>query len=69
MLRSALFLAIVCMLYSCVSVKEYQKQYLHDPEMSLAPKPIERFESFSETYREGASGAVSGETGGGCGCY
>ena len=63
------FVFLALSLNSCVSVKEYQKQYLNDPDMVLSPTHIQKFDSFGETYREGASGAVSGETGGGCGCY
>lgn len=63
------FILSILTLTSCVSVKEYQKQYLNDPDMVLSPTPIQKFDAFGETYREGASGAVSGETGGGCGCY
>ena len=67
-----LFLA-VCMLCclaltSCVSVKAYQKQYLNDAEMELASRKAERFENSFQSYREGASGANGGKTGGGCGC-
>ena len=53
---------------SCVSVKEYQKQYLNDAEMELASRKAERFENSFQSYREGASGANGGKTGGGCGC-
>lgn len=53
---------------SCVSVKEYQKQYLNDAEMQLSARKSEKFENSFQTYREGASGANQGKTGGGCGC-
>jgi hypothetical protein len=56
------------LLPSCVSVKEYQKQYLNDAEMELASRKAERFENSFQSYREGASGANGGKTGGGCGC-
>lgn len=66
---------IVCLLVtcgfifnSCVSVKEYQKMYLNDKEMDTASKKIEMFELGFESYREGASGASGGKSGGGCGC-
>jgi len=69
---SRLFLA-VCMLCclaqaSCVSVKEYQKQYLNDSEMELSSRNTQKFESNFHSYREAASGANGGKTGGGCGC-
>jgi hypothetical protein len=53
---------------SCVSVKEYQKQYLNDAEMELSARKSEKFENNFQTYREGASGATDGKTGGGCSC-
>lgn len=53
---------------SCVSVKEYQKQYINDAEMELSARKSEKFENSFQSYREGASGANGGKTGGGCGC-
>jgi hypothetical protein len=53
---------------SCVSVKEYQKQYINDSEMQLSARKAEKFENSFQSYREGASGANGGKTGGGCGC-
>jgi len=55
-------------LQSCVSVKQYQKQYLNDSEMELSARKSEKFENSFQSYREGASGANGGKTGGGCGC-
>jgi hypothetical protein len=56
------------LLSSCTTVKEYKKIYLNDPDMKLAAHENERFESNFQVYREGASGANGGKTGGGCGC-
>ena len=53
---------------SCVSVKNYQKQYINDAEMQLSARKAEKFENSFQSYREGASGANGGKTGGGCGC-
>lgn len=54
---------------SCVTVKGgYDKVYLNDEEMTLAAKNIERYETNFQVYRESASGANGGKTGGGCGC-
>lgn len=53
---------------SCTSVKPYQKNKLNDAEMSLSSRKVEKTESNFQTYREGASGANGGKTGGGCGC-
>jgi len=55
-------------LQSCVSVKNYQRQYLNDAEMELSARKSERFENSFQSYREGAAGANGGKTGGGCGC-
>jgi len=53
---------------SCVSVKAYQKIYLNDEDMKLNSRKVETFETSFQSYREGASGAEGGKTGGGCGC-
>jgi hypothetical protein len=53
---------------SCTTVKEYQKNRLNDSEMTLSPRKIEKTEISFQTYREGASGANGGKSGGGCGC-
>lgn len=55
-------------LYSCSSVKAYQKNRLNDSEMDLAARKSQKFEQSFELYREGASGANGGKSGGGCGC-
>lgn len=61
-------LLLVLCLSSCSSVKEYQKVYLNDAEMDLNGRSVEQFETNFQSYREGASGANGGKTGGGCGC-
>jgi len=53
---------------SCTSVKEYQKGKINDSEMVLSNRKIEKTELSFQSYREGASGANSGKSGGGCGC-
>ncbi len=55
-------------IYSCTTVKEYEKVKLNDPDMALSTKKLERFETNFQVYREAASGANGGKTGGGCGC-
>ncbi|MDH3711909.1 MAG: DUF4266 domain-containing protein [Cyclobacteriaceae bacterium] len=55
-------------LTSCVTVKEYEKININDPDMELSTKGVERFEINFQVYREAASGANGGKTGGGCGC-
>ena len=53
---------------SCTPVKEYQKSKLNDSEMVLGNRKVEKTELSFQSYREGASGANAGKTGGGCGC-
>ena len=53
---------------SCEAVKEYQKNRINDSEMELAGRKAEKFETSFYLYREGASGANGGKSGGGCGC-
>lgn len=65
----ALATAIISIVFSsCSTVKEYQKNKLNDAEMILANRKIEKAELSFQSYREGASGANAGKTGGGCGC-
>ena len=68
-LKIILFLfSLASLVSSCVSVKPYQKMYLNDSEMELSTKKSEKFEQNFLLYREGASGANGGKSGGGCGC-
>ena len=61
-------LASGIMICSCTVVKEYEKVNINAPEMELSSKKLERFETNFQVYREAASGANGGKTGGGCGC-
>lgn len=56
------------LLSSCATLKEYQKININDPDMSLSDKKSERYVETFHSYREAASGANGGKTGGGCGC-
>ncbi len=62
------FLAFVVTLTSCVHLKEYQKSRINDSEMALSNRKVEKNELNFQSYREAASGANAGKTGGGCGC-
>lgn len=55
-------------LASCAEVKPYQKSRLNDSEMELSARKSQKFEQNFQAYREGASGANGGKSGGGCGC-
>lgn len=59
---------VLGLLSSCTAVKEYEKVNINDPDMVLSGKPVDRFETNFQAYREAASGANGGKTGGGCGC-
>lgn len=61
-------LFITAALSSCVHLKEYQKNRLNDSEMALSNRKVEKNELNFQSYREAASGANGGKTGGGCGC-
>jgi hypothetical protein len=65
---TCLTLVTAGLMTACTSVKEYQKNRLNDSEMSLSSRKVEKNESNFQSYREGASGANGGKTGGGCGC-
>jgi hypothetical protein len=68
-IKTGLFMLFVLAgLSSCVTVKEYQKSRINDSEMELSARKSEKFEQSFYLYREGASGANGGKSGGGCGC-
>lgn len=68
-LKAAIVISVAAALFtSCTTVKEYQKNKLNDAEMSLGNRKVEKTELSFQSYREGASGANAGKTGGGCGC-
>ena len=67
--KIAVAVGILCILATaCQPVKEYQKSKLNDSEMSLGNRKVEKTELSFQAYREGASGANAGKSGGGCGC-
>ena len=68
MKKAFLLIVVIFTLSSCVVVKEYEKVNINDPDMVLTANKIEKFETNFQIYREGASGANGGKTGGGCGC-
>lgn len=61
-------LVVTVLISSCTAVREYDKINLNDPDMELSTKKVGRFETNFQAYREAASGANGGKTGGGCGC-
>ena len=68
LLKLPCFLILVLTATSCVHLKEYQKSRLKDSEMALTNRKVEKNELNFQSYREAASGANAGKTGGGCGC-
>jgi len=68
-MKKIMLLAIVVIsLSSCVTVKEYEKVSINDPDMKLSDYSVDRFKNNALVYREASSGANGGKTGGGCGC-
>lgn len=67
-LKGIASLLTVTFLASCASVKPYQKNKLNDSDMILSARKVQKFEQSFQLYREGASGANGGKSGGGCGC-
>ena len=61
-------LVIILSLTSCVAIKDYEKIYINDPDMVLADRKSNKFVTTFQVYREAASGANGGKSGGGCGC-
>jgi len=61
-------LMAIISLTSCMAIKEYEKVNINDPDMVLSAKRPDRFVTNFQVYREGASGANGGKSGGGCGC-
>jgi hypothetical protein len=68
LINLTLCLLLLLSVSSCVHLKEYQKSRLNDSEMVLSNRKVEKNELNFESYREAASGANAGKTGGGCGC-
>ncbi len=60
--------ALLTGLASCTTVRPYQKNRLNDSDMELSARKAQKFEQSFQLYREGASGANGGKSGGGCGC-
>lgn len=68
LILGSMVLTAVLLFGSCTTVKEYQKNRLNDGEMVLSNRKVEKTELSFQSYREGASGANAGKSGGGCGC-
>ncbi|MGB1296378.1 MAG: DUF4266 domain-containing protein [Flavobacteriales bacterium] len=68
MKKIIVFSLMIFALSSCTVVQDYEKVNLNDPDMALSADKINRFETNFQSYREAASGANGGKTGGGCGC-
>lgn len=69
-MKKILFLAACTLLLfsSCAVLKEYEKVNINDKDMALSDRSIDKFQTSFQSYREAASGANGGKTGGGCGC-
>lgn len=68
-LKNIVFISFcIVILGSCAEVKSFQKAHVNNEDMKLSPRKLETYDNSIESYREGASGANGGKTGGGCGC-
>lgn len=67
-LKAVLLIFSATLSFSCMNVKEYQKNKLNDFDMSLSARKSQKNELNFQNYREGSAGANGGKTGGGCGC-
>lgn len=63
-----LLIGSIILFNGCSTSVQFNKVYLNDEDMQLGAKKIQALEISSTSYREGASGANGGNTGGGCGC-
>jgi len=69
MIKDVFIVLVVALSFSsCATTKEYERVNLNDPDMALSSKKVDRFETSFQVYREAASGANGGKSGGGCGC-
>ena len=54
---------------SCATnLKPYERQYINDPEMSMAGSSAVKFQHYLCTIREGSLVAEGNKGSGGCGC-
>lgn len=67
-MKKLVIILVTIFFTSCMAVKEYERVNINDPDMALSRKKSDRFERNFQVYREGASGANGGKSGGGCGC-
>jgi len=67
-MKLILLLFFIFSLSSCVAVKGYEKVNLNDADMALSARKSTKFTTTFQVYREAASGANGGKSGGGCGC-
>lgn len=68
MTLSLIFSTSIFLFSSCETVREYQKSRINDSEMALSNRKVEKEELNFQVIKEGAAGANSGKSGGGCGC-
>jgi len=68
LMKAVVVICFITTLNSCTTVRSYQRNKLNDSEMGLSGRKVEKNELNFQSYREGASGANGGKTGGGCGC-
>ncbi|MDC6364908.1 MULTISPECIES: DUF4266 domain-containing protein [Flavobacteriaceae] len=63
------FLVFGSLIGSCsTALKPYERQYINDPEMSMAGSRAVKFQHYICAIREGAIVAEGNKGSGGCGC-
>jgi hypothetical protein len=60
--------AVLGTMISCVALKPYERVFVDDPEMQMAPDATKSFENYVHSIREGATPAGGTKGSGGCGC-
>lgn len=68
LIKIALIVLLIYMASSCTAVRPFEQVNINDPDMLLADRKCLKFHTSFQVYREGASGANGGKSGGGCGC-
>ena len=69
-MNKLLLLLLICLaLGSCSTLPVFHQSMLQKENMRAVNLRVNAYEGDINNYREGASGADVGKSGGGCGCY
>lgn len=67
-MKLLLFSLVLLSVFSCTSLKPYERVYVNDPEMQMGTDSGGQFSNYVQSIREGAATAGSAKGSGGCGC-